>query len=188
MSTVTDELVDALVDQCERDRDDARLPLTPKFALSARVFPDECVTVNDYDCYGKVEPGVRGYNDHGRNGARPKGFDGRARKWDTRDGVLWWQPPDDLRSPKKGGFATTEEWRDALDKLYSLVRKLCERGFYGVVVELHETLTDSRGKTHEVVVGSQGLWGIDSLKNGYLRETVKELTEELLSEFSQQDA
>lgn len=51
-------------------------------------------TINDFDCYGKVE-WVRPNEYNGRQN-RPDGFDGRAEKINTQRDTYWWQPPADI--------------------------------------------------------------------------------------------
>jgi hypothetical protein len=64
--------------------DDTRLTLIAE--------PDEDVSINDYDCYGRYEL----IDDRGRREPRPDGFDGAARKlWlPQNQGRVWWQPPE----------------------------------------------------------------------------------------------
>jgi hypothetical protein len=127
-----------------------------------RIEQDEDASINDFDCYGKVEWPGRHSNDYGYH-TRPEGFDGSAQKLDTRNGPIWWQP---YREGHKV-YNSTADRRVVLD--------LLEMGFSGVVVE--ELTRCDRGHVHVAELAS--LWGIDSLENGYLAEVVGDLLSEL---------
>jgi hypothetical protein len=94
------------------------LGLPSNARVSAHSTIDEDTTLDDGDCFGTFAD-VRGQ-------VRPKGFDGAARKVRTRGGLLWWQPPADLKGDPKN-----------LAKLESRVREyfLEYWTFMGIVVE-----------------------------------------------------
>lgn len=136
--------------------------------LRLRIEVDQDATINDDEADGKVE-WVRGDRDWSpMRYPRPNGFDGSARIIDHDNGyALWWQPYEGL---------TDEQIRSERPRILDLVRY----GFKGVILELLETIVDSQGGSHTVVVDTASLWGIDSLENGYLLEVVQELAAELL--------
>ena len=129
-------------------------------SLRLRIEVDQDASINDFDCYGKVEWTRR--NDYGS--VRPDGFSGRARIIDTDyPDNLWWEPYEEL---------TDEQIRREMPRISDLVRY----GFKGVILELLDG-TDSYGRP--IVVNHASLWGIDSLDNGCLAEVIGELVQEL---------
>jgi hypothetical protein len=90
-------------------------------SLRFRMEPDD-ITINDFDCYGKVSHIGRG------NGDRPAGFDGMAEKLWGYNEQYWWQPPDDLRP----------NWHNYEHKnhLREVVRNILSFGFDIYILEL----------------------------------------------------
>lgn len=79
--------------------------------------PDDCISINDYDCYGKVEWVYC-------RSQRPAGFDGSAEIIDRERGqVLWWQP-----------YREGRKIYNTSDRL--MVKDIVEHGFwcYGIKV------------------------------------------------------
>lgn len=119
----------------------------------------------DAECYGTVEwvHQVGGYPE------RPAHFDGAARKIMV-DGyqTCWWQPPT---AKAIGTVWTPEQWREQT----AYVRERVEFGWYCVGLELRETVTDSLGQSHTVVLDSGWLGGVDDVSDEYLPEVVSDL-------------
>lgn len=125
--------------------------------------------INDCDVWGKVSEFAYDYYHDGHT-QRPKDFTGAARKLQVARGYwMWWEPWD--------GFLklSPEDQRKEQEQ----VRWLLEVGFCGVTVKLLERLTDRNSGEHWVEIGHQGLWGIDSLENGYIRSVLSDLLFEL---------
>ena len=128
--------------------------------LRLKIECDQDTSINDFDCYGKVE--WTRINDFGS--VRPANFSGRARIIDTDYPCnLWWEPYEEL---------TEVQIREEKPRVLYLVRY----GFKGVILELCHG-NDYYGKL--IVIGCASLWGIDSLDNGYIHDVVSELTGEL---------
>lgn len=84
--TISQELVATL------DNDRATITLDDGRTITARITPDPYHALHDNgDWMGEI---VAAHRDTGR----PAQFDGAARKMRHRGGVLWWQPPADLKS------------------------------------------------------------------------------------------
>lgn len=129
-------------------------------SLRLRIADDQDASINDYDCYGKVE-----WIQRGRHQApRPSGFDGKARKlWGSSD-PFWWQPWDG---------ATDEQIAEAAER----IKELAEYGFKLVGLELRETLLDGRKFEHTIVVDTAWIGGVDA----FYPELIGELASELRS-------
>jgi hypothetical protein len=114
-------------------------------------YPDDFTTVNDFECYGRVEPLPRYWQG---GSVRPDGFDGGAeivsvgRSCDR----YWWQPPSDaVRDP-------------VLRR--SLRGQLCdllEFGFSIIYLDVQRECSDVPGEWHEVRSVSLGGVEPDSL-------------------------
>lgn len=122
---------------------------------------------DDGDWYGSlawVEPSRETIH------ARPRldGFDGAAEKIHTRDGAIWWQPPEDAR-------------RDpALRKaLRGPLVDLIEYGYCGFIVEL---LEGEDAYHRPIVRESASLWGVEAFPTDeYRAEIVGELIDEVMA-------
>ena len=133
--------------------------------LRLKIEADQDASINDFDCYGKVNTDRLRTNDYGYQ-MRPDGFTGNAeRLYYGNDGPWWWEPPTDVKRSDPGFRA----FRDT-------VRELLAFGFKGVILELCEG-DDAYGRA--IVRNTASLWGCDSLENGYLLEVVGELVTEL---------
>lgn len=119
-------------------------------SLLLTIESDQDISVNDFDCYGRVEwVDDRQQNDYGYPVGRPAGFDGNAEKLHVGRGcdACWWQPP-------AGSDRGTVEFRD----LRQLVEDVLEYGFATYVVELREG-TDHYGRP--IVIDSESLGGVE---------------------------
>jgi hypothetical protein len=134
----------------------------------ARTEPDEDQSINDYESDGRTEWSRRrdGYS------VRPDGFTGRARIL-IHDGHsdLWWEPPGpDIIGPVPWDQAT-------LDKEASRVRRLCEYGFIGIILERLEG-EDAYHKP--IVADDASLWGIEwDADDDYLATVLSDLLAEI---------
>lgn len=110
---LTKEQASVLATRNEVTTDDG---ITFRFSSDGDI--DTCI--NDYECYGKVEPiGRHEYGNH----TRPEGYDGMAMIVDTYQGTpFWWQPPADLRDK----WYTDSELRN---NLKGTVQELLSFGF-----------------------------------------------------------
>jgi hypothetical protein len=116
---------------------------------------DTDTSINDYDCYGRVEP-VREQPHSYRDAPRPEGFDGAAVKiidaWGDR---WWWQPTLELwGTPRAEWHADAERRRREIDN----VRDLLTWGFGILRVELCQG-TDAYGRP--IVVDYATVGGIE---------------------------
>jgi hypothetical protein len=133
--------------------------------LRLKIEVDQDASINDFDCYGRVNMERIRRNDYGHE-MRPDGFTGNAEKlWYGNDGPWWWEPPVDVKRSDP-----------VFKSLRDNVRELLEFGFKGVILEL---LQGEDAYHRPIVVESASLWGIDSLDNGYIHEVVSELADEL---------
>lgn len=145
------------------DNDD-RFTLPDGRVLVLHVEQDSDTSVNDFDCYGRIE--WTRDNDYGPQ--RPSEFTGRARILD-RDhySSLWWEPYWD-----KDYHPTTEQMREEEGRMRDLLRF----GFSQVGLELLEKC-DHCGNWHTVT--TEWIGGIDSLEGGHLMELMADLLAEM---------
>lgn len=159
---VTDDIIDALDD----DGDEVEVG---RYTVRLHIEPDETSYFTDIaemgDVYGHTAyVDAMRTNNYG-HAMRPLGFDGSARKLQLRSSQIWWQPPDDIRGDPA-----------AIREMASLVRDLCEYGFTSVGLTVHETITDSLGRSHRVEVISAWLGGIDTIEDlSYKRSIIEDL-------------
>ena len=159
-ATLIPNLSDLTDDGDEIDLPDGR-------SLRLRIEPDQDASVNDSDCYGRIEWSHVGPHNYTGRANRPDDFTGAAHILDRDHGsVLWWQPWEG---------ATEEQARDFLPTL----RELVEYGFKLVGLELRETVTDSLGSEHTVVLDTAWLGGVDDTGSDYLQEIIGEMLHEL---------
>lgn len=143
-----------------------RLELPDGRFLKLTISHDPDWSINDYEAHGRVSYPQGHHNDRQN---RPADFDGAARKvWYDRSSWCWWQPPDDVKSDP-----------EAMRDMYSHVRDLMEFGFHVVTLELGETVSDSRGGEHEVIIAGASLGGVDDVSKNYLPLVVDDLVSEL---------
>ncbi len=136
--------------------------------VQLRIEPDPHTTINDYDCYGRVEWSKN--NEYGP--VRPSDMTGRAqildRDWRGSYGsALWWEPYSDK------DFVPTEE---QTRKERSQIRDLIEYGFHQAGVIVMEECPNCH-RVHEAT--EQWIGGIDSIDEQYVRELVADALVEL---------
>ena len=137
------------------------------FRLS--IDPDEYISVNDFDCYGKIAP-VTFDRWSGRDLPRPRGFTGRARKIQVdRGDWVWWEPSEDVPTDK-----IADEARG--------ITRLLQEGFYVVTLTVLAPCVCHRGACRDCEVARVSLGGIDSLENGYLADVVDDLLSEVAAQ------
>jgi hypothetical protein len=160
VTAVSDALAEALQDMTGAERFTEWLTLEDGSRVRAKLELDFHTGIEDYtDCYGKVA------EDEGKG--RPVGFDGAARKVRSRSGMLWWQPPEDVKGDP-----------DALARVQDRVSGYFGEhwSFVGVVVERQGPACQHCGcqKTEDA-----SLWGIESdVDAGYLAEVLRDLITE----------
>lgn len=156
----------ALADAMQSLTDDGdTFELADGRSLCLRLFPDEDASINDYEGDGQVEWGES--NDYGY--VRPANFTGTARII-KREGnsALWWQPP----SVEMIGKSWTN---DEMYEEQTRIMELVEYGFTLVRLELRETLTDSAGNEHTVVLADAILGGVDKMYPDLVAELAGEI-------------
>lgn len=134
--------------------------------LRLREEPDYDASINDNDCYGRVNMERIRTNDLGWE-IRPEGFTGNAEKlWYGNDGPWWWEP-----------YANIKRGTPEFDEMRQQVREILAFGFKGLILELCEG-TDYYGKP--IVVNSTSVWGIEAMTDRkYIQDIVSELADEL---------
>lgn len=131
--TINRSVIDRMIDNLDPDKayggwgDDARSVAcddddNPTVRLVLKVRPDDSASINDFDCYGRIEWGRSNGNGYHH---RPDGFDGNATTIDTRDGRLWWQPSLFDKADRRR-WAADPQWRRAM---HSQVLDIIEFGF-----------------------------------------------------------
>lgn len=156
----------ALADAMQSLTDDGdTFELADGRSLCLRLFPDEDASINDYEGDGQIE--WTNDNDHGH--VRPSNFDGSARVVKTERGsALWWMPPTKEIMGKAWDSETMQE-EEA--RIFDLI----EDGFTLVRLELRETLTDSAGNEHTVIVADAILGGVDKMYPDLVAELAGEI-------------
>ena len=105
---------------------------------------DTDTSVNDFECYGRVEHVASPYDHNGLRATRPKGFDGTAEKIITSHGdIYWWQPTLELWG------ITPAQWHSdaALRRANRLsVRDVLDHGFRLYTVEAYTTCPCCNGE------------------------------------------
>lgn len=153
-----DELWDGMIGY---SLDSATYELSDGRQIKLEIVQDD-IGLEEFDFYGEIKPYTQ--NVYTGRSARPDGFNGAARKIDTRDGFVWWQPPADvLNSPE-----TVETLRKLVQGWYH------EDWYYvGIVVQIDNACFKC-GKLSNA--GMASLWGIESNSgNDFMKETIKEL-------------
>lgn len=125
-----------------------------------RTAPDLDTSLQDYpDCFGTFAE-VR------RDGSRPSGFNGAARKIRHRGGVMWWQPPADLTAADLPSVAK------AVEGYY-----LEDWAYIGVWVEVRRPPCPCCGARK---TDTASLWGIESNSDAsYFDQVVSDLLADL---------
>lgn len=125
--------------------------------LRFTVTPDYDTSINDSDCYGRVEQ-VMNDRDLGLPKERPAGFDGAAEKISCYSGgTFWWQPPIGHYGIPRDQWASDPELRQ---KTRSIVKDILEFGFSVFNLELCSG-TDAYGKP--IVVDYTSISGFEPL-------------------------
>lgn len=142
-----------------RHGDTATATLPDGVTLTAtRRYDTDHSLAEDGDWYGRIE--YRDYRDVRK--PRPDWCDGAARKFEGRDGFVWWQPPTD----------TTD--RETLDQIAARVRGYVREDwdYMGVVL----ALTPAPCEHGQLVDRKASLWGIESdASPDYLAEILADL-------------
>ena len=135
--------------------------------------------INDADCWGRLEWTADDHDYWPTRSRRPNIDDpvdrahARIVQRDVHHHLWWWPTLSVWGTPRA-------EWARASDETFNEVQRLLEEGFYSVGLELHETLTDSQGNTHDVIVTQAWLGGIDCQSQDYLETIVADLWAELV--------
>lgn len=145
-----------------------RVVLPDGRTVQLKIEPDPYCTINDYDCYGRIE--WTRNNEYGP--VRPSDMTGRAqildRDWRGSYGsALWWEPYSDK------DFVPTEE---QIRRERSQIRDLVEYGFMQVGVEVLEECPKCQN-VHVAV--SHWIGGVDSIDEPYIHELVNDALAEL---------
>jgi hypothetical protein len=148
--------------------------------LRFRQEPDYGLSIDDFDCYGRIAPVGRSWE----RSTRPDGFDGFARKIRTRSDVYWWQPPEDLRTAKREPMYVQaadgsihrhpQAYRDPIRSLERIVCDLIEYGFVSLGVEV---LKDCASCSRPEVIGSAWIGGVEAMSE---REHTVDLLADLI--------
>ena len=129
--------------------------------LRLRITPDMDVSINDYDCYGRYDWGVR--DRYSGDNRAPSDFDPeRTERLTILNDLVWWERPEhfgDLPSNVQSDF----RW---------MVSQLISFGFSVVTVERLEG-TDYYGRP--VVMGATSIGGVDETHGDYFAELVHDL-------------
>lgn len=174
------EALDALTE------DGDRYEVTETCELRLHIDVDTDAEINDYDCYGKSEKYSHSYFDSHERTARPSDMDGSARKIQCgRGDWIWWQPADDLKSPRAWAKAWRESGQPAPDynetfrEHLETATHLLSYGFSLVGLSVWETVYDSLNQPHKVQLAVTYLGGIDSVETPYLRDLVSDMIADL---------
>jgi hypothetical protein len=162
---LTKEQASTLLDSLDIEQWSKSLELDGGYTVRAKLMPDYDSNLEDSgDWYGKLEASPR------NSRARPAGFDGAARKIDTRNGPIWWQPPADLVSD-----------RDNLAKLEKRVRGYFHEQwcYVGVVLEMRGPACVCCGERKTYTAS---LWAVESDAGDYLAEVLTDLSSEAAAE------
>lgn len=145
------------------------IQLSERFSLRLDIRPDEDTSIEDYDCFGKIEESRR-TNDYGWP-VRPDGFDGAARIVDRdRFSVTWWQPWEGASEEDAKKFLPT-------------LSDLRNYGWDLIGLTLVEHVSDSCGGTHEVDVTTAWLGGVEAMcEDSYRSEVASDLWHEIRHE------
>lgn len=164
-NTQVKKWADALWDGLYHNESDSVYTLSDGRKIKLEIIPDDSNwdRFHEDEFFGQVAPSkadpYTGYS------KRPDGFNGAARKFDTRDGRYWWQPPDGVNDP------------DSIAQCFDMVRGYYNGDWWyvGVIVTLY------MGPNAEYVFGSSSVWGVESNHEDYLKETIGELIREAYS-------
>lgn len=168
-NTQVKKWADALWDGLYHNESDSVYTLSDGRKIKLEIVPDDDNdTFHGDEFFGQVAPSkadpYTGYS------KRPDGFNGAARKFDTRDGRYWWQPPDGVNDPH------------SIEQCFDMVRGYYNGDWWyvGVVVSIIHG-ADCIYCQHGAKVQSASVWGVESNHEGYLKETIGELIREAYS-------
>lgn len=183
MDLTENQLIDALD---ALDQDGARFDFATsnwEFQLRLSIEHDPDIDINHYDCYGRSSRYSYRYSDGHQ--PRPDDMDGSARKIEVdRGDYVWWQPPDDFRSPKQWAKAWAESGTEAppyeatFRALLDQVTDLLRYGFNVVGLHLWQHAETANG-LRWVEIDAAYLGGVDSTDPTYLRDIVSDLIADL---------
>lgn len=154
------------------------------FTLKLWLEPDQDTTINDFDCYGRVE-WVHYRDGHAQ---RPATMDGAARKLETDyPYVLWWQPRDEIKGDPEAIEAEASYVADIVRYGYTIVglellapservgRPWVNTVSTGDGVALHDAILP--------LVANQCLGGVETVSlwhpSGHLTQVLAELASEM---------
>lgn len=141
-----------------------QIEINDDYLMRFRQEHDDCTSINDWDCYGKVAHIFR-------DRKRPECFDGMAEIISSYQDQYWWQPPEDLRK----GWDTYEH----KNTLRAAVRDILDYGFMIYIVEI------CRGKDaygNAIVVEYATLGGIEPmLKDSDKVDIVADIVNDLVA-------
>ena len=136
--------------------------------LRLREEPDNDTSLNDWDCYGKVE-WLSGYGS--RN--RPEHFNGMAEIMRTHRENYWWQPPSfDKQSIAQ--WYSDSEYRNSLR---NQVREILDFGFRVLILEVcsgEDAYGNPIVKDYTTIGGVEPLID-DTTTEGYVYDMILEL-------------
>ena len=136
------------IDLSDLRQDGDTLQLPDGRTLRLVIEQDWEASINDFDCYGRIEKYSHPHTWPEGHRSRPDGFDGNAEKLSCgRDAWIWWQAPAYV-------VRGTDEFR----ALRSHVIELLDRGFYCIGLEL---LGDKDFYGRPIVVNRASLAGCD---------------------------
>lgn len=146
--------------------DDGDTAVVDGHTIRLRFEPDMDVSINDYDCYGRVDYGTR--DPYSGDFRAPADFDPeRTERLTILNDLVWWERPEDfdaLPADSQSDF----RWH---------VSHLVSFGFTVVVLERLDG-TDYYGRP--VVVDATALGGVDSTERDNIAFIVEDLVPEVL--------
>ena len=159
----TPEAIREAIEQAERRGKSVDFPTEEGGTFTVKIVPDdEHHLAEDGDWFGTIQ---HCDNRRGKR-TRPPGFDGAARKFDTRGGNVWWQPPADLKSDPENLLKLAQRVQAYFLEHWSYV---------GVIVTCQSVACSSCGESKET---DASLWAIESDAGEYFAEVVSNLLEE----------
>lgn len=134
------------------------------YSVRVKLEPDTDSQLEDSDCFGTIHWPER------NSRARPSVCNGAARKIDTRQGPVWWQPPTDVVSDPEVFKSVEMRVRGYFLEHWSYV---------GVVVEVTGPACAACGerKSEEA-----SLWSIESDAGDYFAEVLADLVADAKSQ------
>lgn len=162
-------LAAALAEMAASDFDsEVEVEIDDEHWVKAKLTYDYCTTLDDFDCYGKVE------HTDWRQVERPRGFDGNAVKIQAQREQYWWQPPLFDKADRRR-WAEDDEWRRSMT---SHVRDVLEYGFSVVSVEYEGFCKCCKQRD---VIGFEACGGIDPVVDQEGARHFADIVEDLLA-------